>query len=86
MEEGRAKGLYGSFADADLYLKVADEKLKAALKEAGSEEGARLYGVAKLEVVEDEAKVMSSQGTVCPRCRRHYEGLKEGELCKRCQG
>ncbi len=86
LEEGRAKGLYGSFADVDLYLKVADEKLKAALQAAGSEEGARLYGVAKLELVEDEAKVMPSQGTVCPRCRRHYEGLKEGELCKRCQG
>lgn len=82
LEEGRAKGLYGSNLDAVLSLEVIDEAVKDMLDSLDEEERARLFGVAQLVYGKNGA--MASQEAICFRCRRHTK-LENG-LCKRCAG
>ncbi len=85
LEKGRADGLYGSFLGADLEIAVSDKALYEALKEAGDEECARLFGVHKALIKEaGETIAKKAEGQECPRCRRLYDDLGPEGLCDRC--
>ncbi len=85
LEKGRAEGLYGSFANADLTIDLSGKpELLAALKEAGEEETARLYGVHQAEI-SNKYSSRAAAGCECSRCRKLSDALIDG-LCPRCHG
>lgn len=90
LEEGRAKGLFGSSVDAVLSLGVADENLFEILRSNSDEMLAKFFMVSKVNLTtaeEDSASAEVSDGVLCPRCRQRVSALVdcEGEqLCERC--
>lgn len=89
LEESRARGEFGSSADASLSLVVKNQRLQQLLENEG-ENAAKFFMVADLNLSKGEENKATStlaDGEECPRCRCkvcQLESVGEEQVCHRC--
>ncbi|MGN1261847.1 MAG: isoleucine--tRNA ligase, partial [Candidatus Enteromonas sp.] len=90
LEEGRAKGLFGSSTDAALSLTIADDNLLEILRSNSDEMLSKFFMVSKVYLAtgeSDSASATVGEGELCPRCRQKVSelvGHESDHLCSRC--
>lgn len=98
LEEARTTQIIGSAQEAEVYVEVLDEKIKAIFDNMNKDELSRLFVVSSIRFVESlkdaeelevsKVRVIHHRGVKCDRCWNHSDDIKNIEgsnLCPRCR-